>query len=134
MSVREFPSEDSELRQERAEATTIHDVRTISGEAFGVPEDTTVYEVDLTNEDGESRENLVIIPSILFENTKDVQHRHDAGVVGKYSRALAMENDQAKEELLNGIRSKRDQIAEELRSLQEKDSRLLHTLADLDGL
>ena len=83
MSVSEFPSEDSETRQRRAEQTNITEVRTISGEAFGVPDDYTVYEVDLVNDSGESRENVVIIPRILFENTKDVQHRHEAGIVGK---------------------------------------------------
>lgn len=134
MSVREFPSEDSESRQERAEQTTITEVRTISGEQFGVPDDTTVFEVDLVNERGESRENVVIIPRILFENTKDVQHRHSEGIVGKYSRALAMESDEARDELLAGISDRRDDIQEEMGVLREKDSRLLHTQADLNGL
>lgn len=134
MSVREFPSEDSATRQERAEQTDITEIRTISGEQFGVPDDTTVYEVDLVNEEGETRENVVIIPRILFENTKDVQHRHDAGIVGKYSRALALESDEAREELLAGISDRRDTIQEDVRRLQEKDSRLLHTQADLNGL
>lgn len=134
MSTRQHPSEDSSTRQERAEQTDILEVRTISGEEFGVSEDTTVYEVDLVNEDGQPRSNVVIIPSILFENTKDVQHRHDAGIVGKYSRALAMENDEAREQLVSGIRAKRDSIQSEVRELKEKDARLLHTQADLDGL
>jgi hypothetical protein len=134
MSVSEFPSEDSETRQSRAEQTDITEVRTISGEAFGVPDDYTVFEVDLVNEAGETRENVVIIPRILFENTKDVQHRHEAGIVGKYSRALAMENETARDELVAGIREKRADVSEEIRRLKEKDSRLLHTQADLDGL
>ena len=62
MSVREFPSKDAESRYERAEQTTITDVRTIDGDTFDVGEDTTVYEVDLVNESGEERENIVIIP------------------------------------------------------------------------
>jgi len=134
MSVSEFPSVDSETRQERAEQTTITEVRTISGEAFGVPDEYTVYEVDLVNESGEERENVVIIPRILFENTKDVQHRHEAGIVGKYSRALAMESDEAREELVRGISEKRSDVQDEIRRLKEKDSRLLHTQADFDGL
>jgi hypothetical protein len=134
MSVREFPSDDSSSRQERAEQTEINDVRTISGEQFGVPDDTTVYEVDLTNEEGESRENVVIIPRVLFENTKDVQYRHEEGIVGKYSRALALENEQAREELLAGISDKRETLQSELTEFREKDSRLLHTQADLNGL
>lgn len=134
MSVREFPSDDSESRQERAEQCIIHDVREISGEQFGVPDDTTVFEVDLTNEQGESRENVVIIPRVLFENTKDVQYRHEEGIVGKYSRALAMENDAAHDELLSGIQDKRDAIHSEISTRRETDARLLHTQADLNGL
>lgn len=134
MSVSQFPSEDSETRQTRAEQTDITEVRTISGDAFGVPDEYTVYEIDLVNERGETRENVVIIPRILFENTKDVQHRHEAGIVGKYSHALAMESDEAREELLTGIREKRDEVREEIRYLKEKDSRLLHTQANLDGI
>ena len=134
MSVSEFPSEDSETRQERAEQTTILDVRTISGDSFAVADEYTVYEVDLINESGERRENITIIPRILFENTKDVQHRHESGVVGKYSRALALANDDAREALLAGIREKREEIAEEMSTLRSKDSRLLHTLCDMEGL
>ena len=132
MSVREFPSEDSETRQRRAEQTDITDIRTIDGDAFGA--DVTVFEVDAVNEDGEIRENITIVPEILFENTKDVQHRHEAGIVGKYSRALAMESDEARDLLLEGIRAKRDETQDEIRRLQEKDSRLLHTQADLGGI
>ena len=134
MSVREWPSEDSATRQERAEQTTITEVRTISGDQFDVPEDYTVYELDLINEDGESRENVVVIPRILFENTKDVQHRHEYGVIGKYSRALAMESEEARNQLLEGITEKREEMQEEIRTLKEKDARLLHTKADLDGI
>lgn len=132
MSVREYAADDSESRQERAEDTSIEDVRVIDGDEFGVT-DATVYEVDLVNESGERRENVTIIPSILFENTKDVQHRHSHGIVGKYSRALAMENEQAREELLSGIRQKREQIQEDISDLEETDARLLHTEADLGG-
>lgn len=132
--VREFPSQDSETRQKRAEQTDILDVREVDGDSFGVAGDTTVYEVDLINEDGQRRENVTIIPRILFENTKDVQYRHEAGIIGKYSRALAMHHDEAREELLAGIREKREQVQQDVKELKEKDSRLLHTQADLNGL
>lgn len=132
--VRDFPSKDSESRQKRAEQTTLTDIRTIAGDSFGVPDEYTVYEVDLINDSGEERENVVIIPRILFENTKDVQYRHESGIVGKYSRALAMENDEAKEALLTGIEEKRDALQSEIRDLKETDARLLHTQADLDGI
>lgn len=132
MSVSEFPSEDSETRQRRAEQTDITEIREIDGAQFGA--DVTVYEVDLVNEDGETRENVTIVPEILFENTKDVQHRHEAGIVGKYSRALAMESSEARDLLLEGIRRQRESVQEDIRRLQEKDSRLLHTQADLNGL
>jgi len=108
-------------------------VRIIDGNEFGV-EDATVYELDLINDNGEKRENVTVIPSILFESTKDVQHRHEYGIVGKYTRALAMENDDAREEVLEAIRQKRESVQEDIRSLKEKDSRLLHTLSDLQGL
>jgi len=134
MSVSEFPSEDSETRQSRAEQTDITEVRTISGEAFGVPSDYTVYEVDLVNEDGETRENVVIIPRILFENTKDVQHRHEAGIVGKYTLALCQESDEARDLLISGIKSKRNETQEKIRELKERDSRLLHFQAEVGGI
>jgi len=132
MSVRTFPSEDSATRQERAEQTSVTDIRTIDGDGFG--SDVTVYEIDVVNEEGEIRENITIVPEILFENTKDVQHRHEAGIVGKYSRALAMEDDEARDLLIQGIRAKREETQEEIARLKAKDSRLLHTQADLDGL
>ena len=130
MSVREHPSEDSSTRQERAEQTTIEDVRIIDGDEFGVA-DATVYEIDVRNERDELRENVTIIPSILFESTKDVQHRHEFGIVGKYTRALALENDEVREEVLDAIRQKRESVQDDIRRLKEKDSRLLHTQADL---
>jgi len=133
MSVNEFPSEDSYTRQQRAEQTQITDIRTIDGEPFGA--DVTVYEVDLVNERGEVRENVTIVPEILFENTKDVQHRHDAGIVGKYTRALVMADDEAHDLLLQGIRQKRDNIRDKISRLKEKEARLLHTRIDaLDEL
>lgn len=132
--VREHPSEDSSTRQERAEAVTLEDVRTIDGDEFGVSPEVTVYELDLRNEDGALRQNVTVIPSILFESTKDVQHRHEYGIVGKYTRALALQNEQARQEVLDAIEQKRESVQEEISTLSEKDSRLLHTQADLDGL
>jgi len=134
MSVSEFPSEDSESRQERAEDTQILEVREIDGSAFDIPSDATVYEVDLINEAGEKRENVTIIPRILFENTKDVQHRHNDGIVGKYSRALALESSEAKQQLIDGIEDKRESVQEQIADLRAKDSRLFHTRADIDSV
>lgn len=132
MSVREHPSEDSETRQYRAEQTDVTDIRKISGDQFGA--DVTVFEVDVINESGYVRENITIVPEILFENTKDVQHRHEAGIVGKYSRALALESDEARDLLLEGISQARDEAQQEIERLEQKDARLLHTQADLNGL
>jgi hypothetical protein len=131
--VREFPSEDSRTRQERAEQTDILSIREIDGEEFGVSANTTVYEVDLINEEGDRRDNVVIIPSILFENTKDVQHRHESGIVGKYTLALCQESEQAKNETLVAIREKRDEVQSKIKELKEKDSRLLHFKSELNG-
>jgi cell division protein FtsB len=134
MSVREFASEDAESRKERADDVTIQDVRIIDGEAFDFPEDATVFEVDLLNEDGAPRDNMVIIPRVLFENTKDVQYRHEKGIIGKYSLALAQENEQARQELYAGIEESRSEIQQEMADLQERDGRLLHFQAELDFL
>lgn len=131
MSVREFPSDDSQSRQRRANEIELTDVREIERDAaFG--EGPTVFEVDAVNEDGEVRENLTIVPAILFESTKDVQHRHEYGIVGKYTRALARENETADTELRKAISQKREHISEQIRELKEKDSRLLHTQHDLE--
>ena len=129
--TREFPAEDSESRMRRAEKCVVLDVREISGDGFDVSDETTVYEIDVLNEDAERRENVTIIPRILFESTKDVQYRHEYGVIGKYTLALAMEHDGAREELEAGIEEKRDEIHDELAFLREKSSRLLHTACDL---
>lgn len=131
--TRTHPSEDTTTRAERAEDIVIEDVRIIEGDEFGL-DDATVYEIDCINDSGERRENLTIIPSILFESTKDVQHRHDKGIVGKYTIALARENDTARQEAIDAIRSKRDSVQDDIESLKEKDARLMHTQAELDGL
>lgn len=134
MSVREYPSVDSKTRHERATNCNIIDVRTISGDTFAVLDEFTVYEVDLINEQGSARDNVTIIPRILFENTKDVQYRHEKGIIGKYSLALAQESDEAREELLAGIREKRQELRDKSKELDSKDSRLLHTEVELGGL
>lgn len=133
MSVREHPSHDSTTRTERATNCTIEDVRVIEGDEFGV-DDATVYEVDVVNERGEKRENITIIPSILFESTKDVQHRHQYGIVGKYTRALALQDEDVAEEVCDAIRQKRDEVQERIGELRAKDARLMHTQADLGGM
>lgn len=132
--VRDYPSQDASSRMDRAENITITDVRVITGERFGVPDDVTVYELDALNENGQVRENITVIPSMLFENTKDLQYRHSFGVVGKYSLALAMDNEQAHEELVSAIRELREQVQGEIRDLKAKESRLLHAQAELSGL
>lgn len=129
--TREFPAEDSESRMRRAEQCTVLDVREIGADGFDVSDETTVYEVDVVNEDGQLRENVTIIPRILFESTKDVQYRHEYGIVGKYSLALAQENEQAKEELRAGIEEKRSSVQGQIDRLKQKQARLLHTECDL---
>lgn len=126
------PAQDSFDRTDRAYNTDILDVRVIDPEWFDG--DATVYELDLENERGETRENVVVIPKVLYENTNDVRYRHSAGIVGKYTRALAMENEQAATELREGIDKRRKEIQENIKQLKEKDSRLLHTIVDLDCL
>lgn len=115
---------EDDTRQDRAQKCVILDVREIDGNAFDVNDDTIVYEMDLLNERGERRENVVVIPRILFENTKDVQYRHDNGVVGKYTRALAMHNDKARQQLLQGVEEKLGEVSEELTQIQEKRNNL----------
>lgn len=120
-----LPKTASDQRQERAEQVTLTDVRRISEE---------VWEVDLINEAGKVRENVTIIPSRIYSPTKDMQHRGPKGVVGKYIRALAMENDEAREQLLGAIRERRNRIQGEIRDLKEEESNLLHAQADLNDL
>jgi hypothetical protein len=132
--VRDRPSEDSASRQDRAEDIVVEDIRRIEGDEFVASDGVTVYEIDATNESGEKRENITVIPSILFESTKDVQHRHEYGIVGKYTRALALEDDTARTEVLNAIDQKRRSVQEEISQLKSKDSRLMHTKSDLGGI
>lgn len=117
------PRTASAKRQERAEQVTLLDVRRISDE---------VWEVDLVNDRGESRENVTIIPNRIYSPSKDMQHRGKNGHVGKYIRALALENEDAREQLENAIEERRNRIQEEISSLKEKDSNLLHAQVDLD--
>lgn len=98
-------------RQERAEQIKLTDVRRISE---------TIWEVDAINEDGESRENLTIIPERIYSPTKDMQHRGPKGVVGKYIRALALEDAEARDQLNAAIRERRDRIRAEISDLQEE--------------
>lgn len=120
-----MPKTASDARQERAEQVTILETRRISDE---------VWEVDLINEAGNERENVTIIPSRIYSPTKDMQHRGPKGVVGKYIRALAMENDEAHSQLMTAIEERRERIQGEIRDLKEEESNLLHAQADLDGI
>lgn len=101
---------------------TLTDVRRISEE---------VWEVDLINDRGEVRENVTIIPSRIYSPTKDVRWRGPKGVVGKYIRALALENDDAHEQLLDAIEERRERIQGEIQDLKNEEANLLHAQADL---
>lgn len=116
------PKTASDERQERAEQVTLTDVRRISEE---------VWEVDLINDRGEVRENVTIIPSRIYSPTKDVRWRGPKGVVGKYIRALALENDDAHEQLLDAIEERRERIQGEIQDLKNEEANLLHAQADL---
>lgn len=118
-----MPQTASGERQERAEQITITEIRRISDE---------VWEVDCINESGEVRENLTIIPSRIYSPSKDMQHRGPKGVVGKYIRALAMEDDEAHDQLRTAIEERRDRIQGEIQDLKEEEANLLHAQADLD--
>jgi len=131
MSVREFPEVDSSTRQERAEQTEILDVRIIDGNTFDLPDEHDVFEVDLINERGQLRENVTIVPSILYESTHDVRYRHEFGIVGKYTRALAHANSDALEQLQAGITAARTKIHNQQGELRRKDSLLMHTAMDI---
>lgn len=109
-------------RQERAEQIRITDVRRISDE---------VWEIDCLNDDGEVRENMTIIPSQIYSPTKDMQHRGPNGVVGKYIRALAMENFEAREKLLDAIEERTESIEKEIRQLKGEVGRLKQAESDL---
>lgn len=113
-------SQALQSRQERAEEISFHAVREISN-----GDGPTVFEVDATNERGELRENLTLIPGIRYEATKDVRYRHDEGVIGKYTRRLCQVDEQAREELLDFIEEEREELQEKITELSEKDTRLM---------
>lgn len=112
-------------RQKRAEEVELTDVRRISE---------TVWEVDLINDQGQRRENVTIVPSDLYSPTKDMQYRGPRGIVDKYIRALAMENDDARQQLITAIQKRRNEVQEEISHLREKDSNLLQAQADIEQL
>lgn len=118
-----MPKTASSRRQERAENITILESRRISEE---------VWEVDVINEDGHERENLTIIPNRIYSPTKDMQHRGPKGIVGKYIRALAMHDDEARSKLTTAIKERRERIQGEISDLKEEESNLLHAQADLE--
>jgi len=120
-----MPKTASDARQERAEQVTIVESRRVTDK---------VWEVDLINDNGDMRENVTIIPSRIYSPSKDMQHRGPKGIVGKYIRALAMEDEDAHEQLMDGIRERRERIQGEIRDLKEEESNLLHAQADLDGI
>jgi len=120
-----LPQTESRTRQERAENVTILDSRRISED---------VWEIDVTNESGHTRENLTIIPGRIYSPTKDMQHRGPKGIVGKYIRALAMIDQEAYDQLLSAIRDRRDRIQGEISDLKEEEANLMQAQADLNGL
>lgn len=113
----------STSRHERAKNITILDTRRISDE---------VWEIDVINDAGEERENITIIPSRIYSPTKDMQHRGPKGVVGKYIQALAMENDEAKEQLALAIEERIERIDNEISDLKEEKRNLHSALLDVD--
>lgn len=116
-------------RVERARDCSVKDVRVIEGDDYGV--DVTVYEADFVNEDGQPRDNIVIIPSILFENTKDVQFRHDDGVVGKYSLCLAQERDDVADALSRALEQRVDKAQQTYAEAKEKQEQANKYLDEL---
>lgn len=118
------PQTASAERQDRAEDITVLDTRRISED---------VWEMDCINDRGESREEMTLIPSDIYENTKDSRYRGPQGVVGKYLRALAQEDEDAREALQEAIRQRRDEVQSEIRALKREDSHLLHSQHDLGG-
>lgn len=120
-----MPKTASDARQERAEQVTIVESRRVTDE---------VWEVDLINDNGDMRENVTIIPSRIYSPSKDMQHRGPKGIVGKYLMALAMEDKDAHEQLMDAIAERRERIQGEIRDLKEEESNLLHAQANLDNM
>jgi len=117
-------------RVARAEQIEVTDIRRIDGTAF-VDDMPTVYEVDFVNDRGETRENLTIIPGILYEATHDVRFRHEQGVVGKYTIALANADTQAKRELVAAINTRRSSFTDEIDQLVDADTEYVQVLTQL---
>lgn len=122
-------TQEYDTREERAQHMTFHDIREIPQ-----PGGPTIYEVDVTNEKGETRENLTLIPGIRYEATKDVRYRHSEGVVGKYTLALCAENEAAKEELHAFLKEERAELTDKLNELRKKNGQLSQASAALRRL
>ena len=112
-----MPRTASKGRQKRAQQVTILESRRISEE---------VWEVDLINDSGEERDNVTIIPSRIYSPTKDMQHRGPKGIVGKYLLALAEEEEEAHQQLVDAIEERRERIQGEISDLKEEEANLLH--------
>lgn len=110
-------------RQDRADNTTITAIREIDASARSAT-DPRVFEVDLINERGEVRENVTIIPRLLYESTKDVQYRGDSGIIGKYTRALVSEHPEAYDELCLGIAEEANEVTKQQRRLRQRKQNL----------
>jgi len=117
-------------RVARAEQIEVTDIRRIDGTAF-VDDMPTVYEVDFVNDRGETRENLTIIPGVLYEATHDVRFRHNQGVVGKYTIALANADDEARQDLVGAINKRRSQFTDEIDELVDADTEYVQVLTQL---
>lgn len=117
-----IPRTASKSRKRRAQQITILESRRISEE---------VWEVDCINDSGEERENVTIIPSRIYSPTKDMQHRGPKGIVGKYLLALAEENEEAHEQLVDAIKERRERIQGEIEDLKEEETNLLQAQLSL---
>ena len=62
---------------------------------------------------------------------KDMQHRGPKGIVGKYLLALAEENEEAHEQLVDAIKERRERIRGEIEDLKEEETNLLQAQLSL---
>jgi len=103
-----------ETRQDRANAITVEEIQRVRN---------GVFEVTFLNENGQQRSHT-LIPREVYSTSPDMRYRGNEGHVGKYLRALAMANDDAREQLREGIDSRRREVSNELSEVRDRLGRL----------
>jgi len=105
-------------RMQTAEDTRVQKAQRIDVQQVFEPRD-GIYVVDFINEDGESRQR-VLIPSKLFSDNPDVIYRSNKGIVGKYTLAAAREHEGIRADLALALEERQQTLDEEIQEAREQ--------------